>query len=294
MKKLFLGWLVALCCMNVFAEISVTDFSGREVTLAKPAHRIIALAPHIVENLYSAGVGDRIVGAVDYCDYPEAAKDIPRVGAISSFSLEAILALKPDLVVVWRSGRGGKIMEKLIRMGINVYASDPRSLSDIPKSIRDYGVLTGNQSVAEEAAKQFEAQYTELKHQYAEKSQVTVFYQVWNDPIQTLNGKHIISDVITLCGGKNVFSDEPALAPKVSVESILQTDPKAIIASGMGEERPEWLDMWKKWKQLQSVQCDNLFYVHPDLIQRHTMRILQGAETICRSLDIARKRTDCL
>lgn len=294
MNKLFLGWFVALCCMNVFAEISVTDFSGREVTLAKPAHRIIALAPHIVENLYSAGVGERIVGAVDYCDYPEAAKNIPRVGAISSFSLEAILALKPDLVVVWRSGRGGKVMEKLIRMGINVYASDPRSLSDVPKSIRDYGVLTGNQSVAEYAAKRFEAQYAELKNQYAEKSKVTTFYQVWNDPIQTLNGKHIISDVIALCGGQNAFADEPTLAPKVSVESILQTNPKVIIASGMGEERPEWLDMWKKWKQLQSVQCDNLFYVHPDLIQRHTMRILQGAETICRNLDIARKRTDCL
>ncbi len=286
----FLIWTVtALTSAVCQAEISVTDFLGRTVTLEKPAQRIIALAPHIVENIYSAGAGDRLVGAVDYCDYPEEAKKIPRVGAISAYSLEAIVALKPDLVVMWNSGLGGKNLPKFLELGLTVYASDPKTLEDIPRSIRDYGVLTGQQAVADKNAQEFSERLHQLRKQYRDQKTVSVLYQVWNQPLQTLNDEHIISDVIRLCGGTNAFGDAPTIAPKISIESVITRNPQAIIASGMGEEKPEWLDDWKKYPGLSAVKNGNLFFVPPDIIQRHTVRMLQGAERMCEALEVARK-----
>ena len=258
------------------------------MTLSKPAERVIALAPHIVENVYAAGAGKTLVGAVDYCDYPPEANEITRVGSISSYSLEAIIALKPDLVLVWHSGRGGDVLTKLDRLGIPAYAGDPHALEDVARSIRDYGKLTGNQIYAEAAAKHFENRHQNLSTEHKNKTPISVLYQVWNDPIQTLNDEHIISDVIRLCSGLNAFGDSPSLVPKISVESVISRDPEVIIASGMAEERPEWLDTWKKWRTLKAVQQSNLYFIPPDIIQRHTPRILDGAELMCKHLDRAR------
>lgn len=276
--------------VSVNAEYRVTDYRGKEIVLEKPATRIIATAPHIVENIFSAGAGDQIVGAVDYCDYPEAAKSIPRVGAISGFSLEAIVDLKPDLIVLWRSGRSGDILNKLEALGFKVYANDPRALEDVPRSIRDFGILTGNSKIAEKSAQAFEARHQQLKSNYSGLSKVSTLYQVWNEPLQTLNGDHIISDVIRMCGGRNVFADAVTLAPKISIESVIARDPETIIASGMGEQRPDWLDEWKKWGSLTAVKRENLYFVPPDIIQRHTMRILDGAALICEHLQAGREK----
>lgn len=293
-KNLQQGWSALLLFLMTMtgsiarAEISVTDYLGRTVTLEKPAQRIIALAPHIVENLYSAGAGDRLVGAVDHCDYPEEAKKIPRVGAISAYSLEAIVALKPDLVVMWNSGLGGKNLPKFLELGLTVYASDPKTLDDIPRSIRDYGILTGRQKAAEKAAADFTERLQRLREQHRGQRPLSVLYQVWNQPLQTLNDEHIISDLIRLCGGTNAFGDAPTIAPKISVESVIARDPQVIIASGMGEEKPEWLDDWKKYPGLTAVKNGNLYFVPPDIIQRHTVRMLQGAQQVCKALDEAR------
>lgn len=282
--------LVGLTCAVCHAEITVTDYLGRTVTLAKPAQRIIALAPHIVENLYSAGAGDRLVGAVDYCDYPEAAKKIPRVGAINAYSLEAIVALKPDLVVMWNSGLGGKNLAKFLELGLTVYASDPKSLEDIPRSIRDYGILTGERVVAEKAAHAFTERLQQLRGQYRDQQKVSVLYQVWNRPLQTLNDDHIISDLIHLCGGTNAFGDAATIAPIISIESVITRNPDVILASGMGEEKPEWLDDWEKYTGLTAVRNKDLYFVPPDIIQRHTARILRGAERVCEALEEARAK----
>ena len=268
--------------------IEVTDYLGRSLSFSKPIERVIALAPHIVENVYSAGAGETLVGAVDYSDYPASAKDLVRVGTISSFSLEAIVSLKPDLVIVWHSGRGANVLEKLEKIGIPTYASDPHSLLDVARSIRDYGALTGNADIAEASAKTFELKYRSLAALHQESEAVSVLYEVWNQPLQTLNNKHIISDVIRLCGGVNLFGDEPSLAPVISVESVLQRNPDVIIASGMGEEQPEWLNDWYTWPQLKAVKNKNLYFISPDLLQRHTARILDGAEIMCSQLDAAR------
>ncbi len=268
--------------------VSVTDLTGREITLKKPAQRVVALAPHIVENIYSAGAGDFIVGAVDYCDYPEQAKTIPRVGAISTFSVEAIVALKPDIVVIWHSGKGANILSKLESLGVPVYASAPHTLEDIPKLIRDYGILFNSRDTAEPVAISFEEKLIELKNRYQNTRHVPTFYQVWSNPLQTLNGDHIISDVISMCGGNNIFSDSPIIAPKVSIESVLRKNPSAIITSGIGKARPEYLNDWKQWKSLDAVKHNNLFHVPPDILQRHTVRLLEGAELVCDKIAQAR------
>ncbi len=284
---LFWGVMTVLT-PRAWSEIHVVDYLKRDVRLDKPAERIVALAPHIVENLFSAGAGEKIVGAVDYCDYPEAALTIPRVGAISTYSLETIVSLEPDLVVIWGSGSAKKVMEKLISLGFTVYASSPHVLGDVARSIRDFGVLAGSREYAEKNARVFEEKLANLKARYSGKRRVDTFYQVWDDPMQTINDKAFISDVIKLCGGRNVFGDGISSAPKISVESVLQRNPEAIIASGMQDERPDWLDAWKRWEGISAVKRGNLFYVPPDIIQRHSARIAEGAQIICEQLDSAR------
>lgn len=268
--------------------IEVVDDRGNTITLAKPAQRVIALAPHIVEVVYAVGGGSALVGAVAYSDYPDAAKKVPQVGSYKSFSAESILRLKPDLVLAWHSGNGEERVRKIEDLGLTVYWSEPRDLEAVAKSITDIGILLGEENQGQ-AAKNFTQKLTQLKAEYQHKSDVSVFYQVWNQPLQTLNGQHLISDVIELCGGVNVFANEPVLAPKLSVESVLHSNPQVIVASGMGEAKPEWLDEWLDWPQLQAVKNQQLYFVPPDLLQRHTPRILQGAEILCKQLDSARK-----
>ena len=273
---------------SIVTRVSVTDYLGREVTLAAPAQRIIALAPHIVENLYSAGAGPHIVGAVDYCDYPEAANAIPRVGAVSTYSLETIIAMKPDLVVVWMSTRGGEILHQLSALGINTYASDPHRLEDIAKSIRDYGVLNGTAAHAEKNAVQFERDLAQLKAQYLNRTPVKIFYQVWFDPLQTLNANHIISDVMAMCGGDNIFGSEALLAPKVSMEALLDRNPQVIVGSGAAADFQTWANRWARWPNIDAVKKGHLYNIPGDLIERHTLRILEGAKLMCSHLDRAR------
>lgn len=286
------GWmgLLALATWPALASIEVTDALGRSVVLEQPAQRIVALAPHIVENAYSAGAGDQLVAAVSYSDYPPEARDLPQVGSYKAVSLERILAKKPDLVLMWASGNGESTQRQLERLGLTVYVSEPSKLEDVARAVIDIGTLAGTESVARDAAEAYLERLERLRSRYAERETMSVFYQVWNDPLQTLNDEHLVSDVIRLCGGRNIYADALTLAPKVNKESLLERDPAVIVASGMGEERPEWLDEWKAWPGLTAVEQDNLFFVPPDIIQRHTMRIVEGAELFCEYIARARDR----
>ena len=277
--------LLLNCLLAISAQaITVEDFAGRKVTLAQPAQRIVALAPHIVENLYSAGAGERLVGVVSYSNFPAAARQIPEVGSYNAFSLEQLVALRPDLVVMWGSGNGMQTLSKLEDLGIPVYVSELRQLSDVPQSIRRLGQLAGTASASEREARRIEAELQRLVRIYAGKNDLTVFYQIWNEPLQTVNSEHLISEIIALCGGRNVFGDAPALAPRINVEAVLQRDPDAIIASGMGEARPEWLDQWRRYPSLKAVRDEALFFINPDHVQRPTARVLLGAERLCQQM----------
>ncbi len=272
----------------VYADIKVTDYAGNTVQISQPAKRIVALAPHIVENTFSAGAGDLLVGVVSYSDYPEAAKAIKRVGSIQAFSLEAVLARKPDLVVAWSSSLSPAVLQKFRDLNITVYLDEPRKLEDVARSIRAIGVLTGRSETSERAALNYLTKLETFKHEYAQHTPVSLFYPIWNEPLQTVNGQHIISDVMRLCGGENIFADAAAIAPKVSVETVLARNPEVIIASGMGDVRPDWLDDWKQWPMIKAVKNNHLFFIHPDLLQRHTVRLLEGADILCHQLEKVR------
>lgn len=280
---------LALLFLSVIAvpaqAITVQDFSGREVTLDQPAKRIVALAPHIVENLYSAGAGDKLVGVVSYSNFPDEAKNVPEVGTYNAFSLEQVLALNPDLVVMWGSGNGMQTLSTFEALGIPVYVSELRQLSDVPKSIRNLSQLAGTPAIGEAEASRIETELNALHRRYGEKRSLSVLYQIWNDPLQTVNGEHLISEIIALCGGHNVFGDASSLAPRVSIESVLLRDPDAIVASGMGEARPEWLDQWRAYPSLTAVADEALFFVNPDHLQRPSARIVLGARSLCQQLD---------
>lgn len=272
------------------AQLTVEDSTGRVVTLERPAQRIVALAPHIVENVYSAGAGEKLVGVVSYSNYPEEAKELPLLGSAYAWSLEQLVAVKPDLVLLWGSGNGISSLPRLEALGLAVYISEPRKLSDISESIRDIGALAGTGDTAAAVADQFDREIAELRSSYGSRESLSVFYQIWNSPLQTINGEHMISQVIALCGAENSFAELPQLAPQVSVEAVLQRDPQAIIASGMGEYRPEWLDSWKKYASLTAVRSGALLHIHPDLIQRPTARISLGARNMCEQLAGVRDR----
>lgn len=272
------------------AEIQVKDDSGKIVRLAAPARRIISLAPHLTENLFSAGAGARLMGAVDYSDWPPAAKRIPRVGSYDRLDLESIIARRPELVLGWDSGNLPAHLEKLRALGIPVYVSQPKRMEDVASEIERLGILAGTEATAHQAARDFRARRADLAARFGAKAPVRTFYQVWNRPLMTVNGEHLISDAIKLCGGENIFASLPQIAPSVTEEAVLAARPEAIVASGMDESRPEWLDAWKRWKQLPASARDNLFFIPPDLMQRHTMRILDGAEQLCLHLETARSR----
>lgn len=288
MRRLLLTLLLA--AGSAQAAIDITDDTGQALHLAQPAKRIVSLAPHITEMLFAAGAGDRVVGAVQYSDYPEAAKKIARVGGYTSVDMEKVAALKPDLVVAWKSGNRGAHLDKLRALGIPVFINEPRRIDDVARSIAQLGKLAGTDSAGEAAAQAFRKRHAALAAKYSARPPVRIFYEAWNRPLMTINGEHLISDVIRLCGGDNVFAKLPMLAPTIDAEAVLAAMPEVIVASGMGEGRPEWLDDWRKWTKLPAVAQGNLFFIPPDQIQRHTPRILDGAERLCGQLDEARAR----
>ena len=285
-----LPFVVATLVLPAWAEISLRDDSGAEVRLKQPAHRIVSLAPHITEMLFDAGAGDRVVGTVDYSDYPPPARRIRRIGDYTNIDLEAVVALKPDLVIGWETGNTPGDLEPLKRLGIPLFLSEPDRIEDVARNLEQLGELAGTSRVAASAATAYRARLAELRQRYSSRPAVRTFYQIWADPPMTVGRSQIIGSAIRLCGGVNVFGDLASMAPVVSVEAVLAADPEVIVASGENEARPDWLDNWRRWPRLTAAARDNLFFIPPDLIQRHTPRLLDGAEQLCRDLETARQR----
>ncbi len=288
LSRLLPAMVFALAVPAAQAEIVVTDAGGTIVRLAAPARRIISLAPHITELVYAAGAGERLVGNVEFGQYPPQARALPKVGGYERFDLEAILALKPDLVLGWESGNPQASISRLRSLGLKVHLFQPDRIEDIATDLERIGRLAGTGQTADVAAAAFRERLRALADRYSGRPPVNVFYQVWNQPLMTVNGKQIISDVIRLCGGRNVFAHLPVLAPTVNVEGVIAADPEAIVASGMDEARPEWLDDWRRWGSMRAVARGNLYFVPPDIMQRHTPRLLDGAERLCTHLEAVR------
>jgi len=284
--------LLLLLWHTFAAAVSVTDDAGHVVTLSYPAQRIVSLAPHLTEILFAVGAGSRVVGVVQYSDYPPEAKKLPRIGGYQQVDLEAVIGLHPDLIVAWQSGNNQGQIQQLKKLGFPVYISEPRRITDVASSMERLGALAGGGEQAVRALRDFRSRHARLKAQYARRSPVRTFYEVWNRPLMTVNSTHLIGDVMKLCGAQNVFADLPLLTPTIGEEAVLVADPQVIIASGMGEARPEWLDEWRRWPKMKAVKAGHLYFVPPDILQRHSPRILDGAEQLCLLVDRARRTVD--
>jgi len=282
--------LLVLFSTTLFGQesVAVRDDYGHPVRLLGPAKRIVSLSPHLTELLYAAGAGAQLVGALEHSDFPPAARALPRVGSDAGIDIEAVLALRPDLVVAWPNAGSRRAVDRLAGIGLPVFRSEPRELDDIATTLERLGVLAGTVDESTAAAASFRARSSALQKAYAGRTAVRVFYQVWDRPILTVNGDHVISKVLKLCGGENVFADLPVIAPEVDREAVLRADPAVIIASGQDTVRPAWLDAWKAFPGLDAAARGHLYAVAPELIQRHTPRLLQGAEQVCQLLDKAR------
>ncbi|MDQ7969450.1 MAG: cobalamin-binding protein, partial [Oxalicibacterium faecigallinarum] len=250
-----LGCLVAI---KAHAVVTLQDDAGNTVTLQKPAERIVSLAPHATEMLFAAGAGDRIVGTVEYSDYPAAALQIPRVGNHQQIDIERVIAARPDVLVVWLHGSSERQIEHLRKLGIPFFYSEPKKLSDIPEGIARMAKLAGTEKAAAAEIMRQRELLGNLTARYAQRPPVRTFYQVWGKPIYTLNGKHIMSDVLRVCGGQNIFADLNTTAPTVSTEAVLLADPEAMIVGARKEKKTSELEIWEPYKNLTAVRRGNL------------------------------------
>lgn len=264
------------------AAVRVTDDTGHVLELAAPAHRIVSLAPHITELLFAAGAGGHMVAAVEYSDYPEAARMLPRIGDATRIDLERLALLQPDLVIAWGSGTPVRMLEGVRRLGPPLFLSEPRRLDAIGEQLRVFGRLAGTVEVAERAARDYEARLAALRAGHAGRVAQPVFYQLALQPLLTVNGAHVIDDLLRLCGGGNVFADLPVLTPRVDVEAVIAARPAAVVFALYPGEDPAVTENF--WRRHGLAVATRFIPVPGDLIHRPTPRILDGAAQICAGL----------
>lgn len=287
-----MGRLWAILALIVVSQAqagpTVVDDLGNKISLQQPAKRIISLAPHLTEIVYALGGGEQMTATVAWSDFPEEAKALPVVASNNKINYELLMAYQPDLVLAWLSGNGEGIIGRLKSLGLNVYVNKPRHLQDIPDTLEKLGVLLGREAEAKRATGEFQAALSELSRQYGQSTEVDVYYQIWQAPLMTFGGSHLVSDVLTLCGGNNVFAQTAGLVPKLGVESVLAVDPDVIII-GQYTALEAAYAYWRQWPELSAVKHERIYNVDPYLLHRHTPRIVQGAKQLCEAIDQGRR-----
>jgi iron complex transport system substrate-binding protein len=254
-----------------------------------PAQRIVSLAPHLTEMAYAVGAGGRLVGVVEFSDYPPPARDLPRVGDAFRVDYEALAALAPDLVLAWRTGNPPALIDQLRMLGYRVVEFEPASLETVANQLLELGALAGTADTAERAAAAFRAAVAALRAKYRGAAPVTVFYQVAREPLFTISKRHVIGQIIELCGGRNVFGELAGLTPVVNLEAVLEAEPEVILVGGQPGDHPAVLEDWRQWPTLPAVQAGSLFVVDADLLSRPGPRVVEGAAQVCAMLDQARE-----
>jgi iron complex transport system substrate-binding protein len=294
MRNLSVALLVCAglaACAAASAEVSAIDASGRRVTLAAPARRIVSLAPHATELLYAAGAGAKVVAVSDYSDFPEAAKRLPRVASSGGVDLERLLALRADLVVAWRLEATARALDRIEALGIPLAYIEPHRLEEIPQAIETLGVLAGTQEIAQAEAARLRAELGRLASAYRGRPPIDVFYEISQRPLMTLSGRHFVSDALALCGGRNVFAAAPIIAPEVDAEAVLAADPQVIISARSDPADNSWQDFWLRFSNLRAVRDGNLMAIHGEEMHRHGPRAIAATAKLCELLDEARRRS---
>jgi len=250
--------------------------------------RIVSLAPSLPEIAYAAGAGTALVGTVEYSDFPAAARALPRVGDGWSVDIERVLALRPDVVLAWSSGTPETTIARLRELRLRVVTVPTFRMADVPTALRLVGDLAGTRPTAEAAAVQFEDQVRGLRARHVGARMLTVFVQIDDEPLFTVNGRHVISEMLELCGGSNVFADLPQVAPTVDIEAVLVRDPQVILSTDDTIADPQ--AVWRRWPQLAAVRAGAIYSMPSDTVTRATPRMVDGVRAVCGALEDARRR----
>jgi len=264
------------------APLTVSDDTGQKVALAGIPQRIVSLAPGATEMLFAAGAGPHIVATVEYADEPAAARQIPRIGDVTAVDIERLVALHPDLVVVWPGGGNPAQIAKLGQLGIPLYRQQVDRLADLPVSLRRLGALTGDPAVSERAAGRLADELARLERQYAGGVHPSVLLEVWNRPLYTVGGRHLMSDALKLCGARNVFGDLSERGPVVDMEAVLARDPDIIIAAAPPGEAASWLAQWRRFPGLAAVRSRRLAGFEDQRLSRLGPSVVPATESLCR------------
>lgn len=285
--RFFISFLLAAFINAANAHCQTIDDTGQTLTLAAPAKRVITLAPDLTEILYSIGAGERLIATVDSSDYPKAAKNLARIGSYTGLDLERIVFLHPDLIVTWDSNFARQLTILKTQFGIPIYTVSPHQLVDIPRTMENLGCLLNLEPEAKKAAKQFLTGLYQLEAKYSSQPKITAFYQIGAYGLMTINKTSWINQVLTLCGGKNVFANVKTMAPQITWEALLANDPQVIIGSDVAQD---WKRHFTQFPQLTAVKQQTFYTVDPNLIHRAGPRLLQGAQQICLALALARQK----
>lgn len=282
---------VAVAAFSANASVSVTDDAGNEVTLAQPAERVIALSPHLTEVMFEIGAGAKLVGVTAYSDYPPEALQIEQIGDAFRVDYERVVALKPDLVLIWGSGNAARTMERLTALDIPAFISEPRRLQQVRDTFIRIGMLVDRQTAAQRVSEAFEARWQSLSERGKELPATRAFIQLDASPLYTVNGDHLISEALALCNVRNVFADLATLAPTVSIEAVIAEDPDLIVAS---DAIPTALfpGRWREFGQMKINQGNGYLRIDPSLMHRQTSRILDGAQTVCDFIAHEHRRSE--
>ena len=269
-------------------DLRFVDDAGHEVVLAHPARRIVALAPHLTELVYAAGAGNQLVAVGKYSDFPAEALAKPVISDAFAVNYEALAQLKPDLILVWGSGTPERTRSKLRSLGIPVYEIEIRNVAGLADTLRSIGRLAGTEGVAQARAQAITSDWAALKSTYAGRKPVRVFFQLWDAPLMTLNGQHLISSAINACGGANVFAELPTLTATVSWEVAVQRDPELVMTAGSPSE-PARPGRWSDFTQVSATRHGEFGRIEGDLIARSGPRFVDGARELCVAIDHARQ-----
>lgn len=268
--------------------LTITDDTGATLRLAAPAQRIVSLAPGATEMLFAAGAAERIVATVKAADEPAAAKKIPRIGDANALNYERLVALKPDLVVVWEDLTNRLVVDSLRKLKMPLYFIRAKSLSDIPKSVRQLGRASGSGAVADKAAAALEQRIAAIGHRKVKGEPLRVFYMIWDEPIYTVGGRHVISDAIARCGGRNIFDDIAFPAPIVELESIVKRDPDVMLLSAPPITARDWRERWGRYTTIRAVQTKQILTFSDTRLDRMGPTAIDAVEGLCAQLDAAR------
>jgi iron complex transport system substrate-binding protein len=287
-RSLALLALLAAASLTATAASGVTviDDVGRKVTLPRIPQRIVSIAPGATEMLFAAGAGSRVIATVEFSEEPAEAKKVPRIGDSNAVDIERVVALRPDVVVVWDGGNNVAQINRLENLKVPLYRHRVSRLGDIPTSLRRLGALTDTGAVAEAAARDVETRLAALQQRYGQAAQKpTVLLEVWNRPLYTVGGSQMMTDSLRLCGARNVFDDLKEQGPTVDTEAVIGRDPQIIVAVAPPGVSQEWLTEWKRFGTLRAVRDGRLVPFEDQRLSRLGPSAVAGTEALCKAIN---------